>query len=145
MLTKFFFLLASFFLLAPPKENCKKKKAEQPAKGFYKGRLEIKAECMNYTISIQSNNFDADAVEASWTDETTGKMYKNVFGLKSRCNFPVSMNQGDEFYFTIDSTSVQKCMVCLIYYPTPEKKLSIKVLNTAPANSKATTPQPLNF
>lgn len=126
---KFFVLLASVFLFGTSKENCKKKNAELLPKGCYKGRLEIKADCMNYTISIQSNNFDADAVEADWKDETTGKMYKNVFGLKSVCNFPDSIGKGDEFYFMIDSAHVQNCMVCLMYYPTPQKKLFIKVLN----------------
>lgn len=84
---------------------------------------------MNYTISIQSKNFDTSMVIAEWTDESTGKLYKNVFGLGSRCTFPDSLQAGDEFYFTIDTTSVQNCAVCMAYYPTPAKKLSIKVLN----------------
>lgn len=123
------FLLAPFFLLAISKENCKNKSSEELAEGCYKGKLEVKGGCMNYTISIQTRDFKANLVEASWTDETTGKSYKNVFGLGSRCTFPNTINEGDEFYFTIDSTSVQNCAVCMMYYPTPQKKLSIKVLN----------------
>ena len=138
---KFFVLLASVFLFGTSKENCKRKNAELLFKKCYKGKLEIKAGCMNYTISIQSNNFDAGIVQSEWKDESTGKVYKNVFGLKSRCNFPDSINQGDEFYFTIDSANVQNCMVCLMYYPTPEKKLFIKVLNQP---CTTTTIQPFN-
>ena len=41
---------------------------------------------------------------------------------------PGNINAGDEFYFMIDSTSVQNCAVCLMYYPVPSKKLSIKVI-----------------
>lgn len=95
----------------------------------YKGRLEIKALCMNYTISVLEGDMDPSKVEAEWNDEGTGKHYHNVFGLKSRCTFPDSIKQGDEFYFIIDSTAVQNCMVCMAYYPTPAKKLSIKVVD----------------
>lgn len=124
---KLLLLLSSFIFLSASTKSCKEK---QMPPGCYKGRLEIKALCMNYTISFQSNNFDTSMVVTNWTDESTGKSYKNVFGLGSRCTFPDSLKEGDEFYFTIDTTSVQNCMVCMAYYPTPAKKLSIKVLNT---------------
>src|SRR5574337_1288151 len=123
---KLLLVLSSFILLSSSTKSCKE---QELAKGCYKGKLEIKALCMNYTISIQSKNFDTSTVAANWTDESTGKSYKNVFGLASRCTFPDSLKEGDEFYFTIDTTSVQNCMVCMAYYPTPSKKLSIKVLN----------------
>jgi hypothetical protein len=123
---KLLLVLCSFILVSASTKSCKDQELPQ---GCYKGRLEIKAMCMNYTISIQSKNFDASMVVSNWTDETTGKSYKNVFGLGSRCTFPDSLKAGDEFYFTIDTTSVQNCMVCMAYYPTPEKKLSIKILN----------------
>lgn len=123
---KLLLILSSFILVSAANKSCK----EQLPPGCYKGKLEIKALCMNYTISIQSKNFDGSMVVANWTDETTGKNYKNVFGLDSRCTFPDSLKAGDEFYFTIDSTSKQDCSVCMAYYPTPEKKLSIKVLNS---------------
>lgn len=123
---KLLLVLSSFILLSSSTKSCKE---QELAKGCYKGKLEIKALCMNYTISLQSKNFDTSMVVANWTDENTGKSYKNVFGLGSRCTFPDSLKEGDEFYFTIDTTSVQNCMVCMAYYPTPSKKLSIKVLN----------------
>ena len=83
---------------------------------------------MNYTIGITSKDFDTSLVVANWTDESTGRSYKNVFALNSRCTFPSELNEGDEFYFMIDTTSVQNCLVCLMYYPVPFKKLSIKVI-----------------
>lgn len=121
---KFFFILYSLIVLAST-HACK----NDLPKGIYKGKLEVKGECMNYTISIQSKNFDSSMVVSSWTDENTGKVYKNVFALGSRCNFPSNIKAGDEFYFKIDSNYVQHCMVCLIYYPTPSKKLFIKVID----------------
>jgi hypothetical protein len=124
---KLFLIVCFTVLLSASNKSCKQ---QQLPAGCYRGKLEIKAICMNYTISIQSNNFDTSMTVANWTDENTGKQYKNVFELGSKCNFPDSLQAGDEFYFTIDSTSVQNCMVCMAYYPTPSKKLSIKVLNT---------------
>lgn len=123
---KLILLVFSFSLISASNKACKQK---QLPNGCYKGRLEIKELCMNYTISIQSSNFDTSMVVANWNDETSGKTYKNVFELGSKCTFPDSLKAGDEFYFTVDTTSVQNCMVCMAYYPTPPKKLSIKILN----------------
>jgi hypothetical protein len=123
---KLLLILTSFILVSASTRSCKEQQLPQ---GCYKGKLEIKGICKNYTISIQNKNVDTTMVVAAWTDENTGKNYKNVFELGSKCNFPDSINEGDEFYFTIDSTSVQSCAVCMAYYPTPAKKLSIKVLN----------------
>ena len=123
-------ILAASLILLTAKENCKSKKgvASITTPGCYKGKLEIKGGCMNYTIAITSPNLDTSLAMATWTDENTGKTHKNVFALSSRCTFPPSINEGDEFYFMIDSTSVQNCAVCLMYYPVPPKKLSIKVI-----------------
>jgi len=125
---KLLLLFFSFVLISGSNKSCKQK--QLPA-GCYKGKLEIKELCMNYTISIQSNNFDTSMVVANWKDENTGKTYKNVFELGSKCLFPDSLKAGDEFYFSIDTTLVQNCMICMAYYPTPPKKISIKVLNGA--------------
>ena len=108
--------------------TCKNKKTGL-ASNCFKGKLEIKAACMNYTIGLVQGTMDTSLVAASWTDESTGKSYKNVFALGSRCTFPSNLQEGDEFYFTIDSTSVQNCAVCLIYYPVPPRRLSIKVIS----------------
>lgn len=121
---KLFIFLAGIFLLTISAENCTKKKAA----AVYKGRLEVKGLCMNYTISVTEGNIDPSLVEASWTDETTKKTYTNAFGLGSPCNFPATINAGDEFYFSIDTTKQENCAVCMAYYPTPGKKIPIKVV-----------------
>lgn len=118
-------LLFSFTLLTA--STCKVQKPVNPGTCF-KGRLEIKAACMNYTIGLLEGNIDTALLATNWTDESTGKSYKNVFALASRCTFPSTIKEGDEFYFRIDSNIVQRCAVCLIYYPVPPKKLAIKVL-----------------
>ena len=62
-------------------------------------------------------------------NEITGNIHKNVFALGSVCNFPSTINEGDEFYFAVDSTYVSNCAVCLAYYPKPAKSIAIKVVN----------------
>lgn len=121
---KRFLLLSAFATLLLSNSDCTKKENTT-----YKGKLEIKAACMNYTISVLEGNMDPAKIVADWTDETTHKQYHNVFKLGSPCNFPARLQQGDEFYFTIDSTTVQNCAVCMIYYPTPSKSLAIKVVD----------------
>lgn len=122
---KLFIALSFLFLLTISAENCSRKKTET----VYKGKLEVKALCMNYTISVEEGDIDPSLVEASWTDETTNKTYTNAFRLDSPCNFPASIKEADEFYFKIDTATVtEQCAVCMAYYPTPAKKLRIKVV-----------------
>lgn len=120
---QYFFLtmLATILLSAG---ECKKKSDSVK----YKGRLEVAGICMNYTIGLLEGNPGTDKIAARWTDEVTQKEYTNVFRLGNPCDFPATIKQGDEFYFTIDSSKQKECMVCLAYYPTPDKALSIKVV-----------------
>lgn len=122
---KLFILLPAFATLLLSSGDCKKKKTSD---GKYKGKLEIAGICMNYTISVVKGNVDAAATEANWKDETTNKSYSNVFRLGNPCDFPDTIKQGDEFYFSIDSSKSKPCIVCMAYYPTPPKTLSIKVM-----------------
>ncbi|HMR93705.1 MAG TPA: hypothetical protein PKC69_15390 [Chitinophagaceae bacterium] len=125
-------LLAAIVTISLSASRCgtgKSKSTAAPEEGLYKGKLEIKALCMNYTIRIMDGSTDTSLVAASWTDESSGKSYENVFGLGSPCTFPDSIAQGDEFYFKIDTSTVQNCAVCMAYYPTPPKRLSIKIID----------------
>ncbi|HYC29843.1 MAG TPA: hypothetical protein VEB42_13515 [Chitinophagaceae bacterium] len=134
---KWLLIICMFFLMSA-ETNCgnKKKTAELPENCF-KGKLEVKANCMNYTVSIVSGNMDTSRYVASWTDEHSGKSYKNVFALGSRCNFPATINEGDEFYFVIDSSTVQDCAVCMMYYPVPSKQLNIRVIQDPCTNNSS--------
>jgi hypothetical protein len=120
---KLFVFLTGIFFLTASADGCDKKKTNV----VYKGRLEIKAICMNYTIKLMEGNIDTSLIAGIWTDETTNKSYTNVFALASPCTFPSSIKQGDEFYFTIDTTGRRDCAVCMAYYPRPSRRLSIKV------------------
>lgn len=102
--------------------KCKNK---QPV---YKGRLEIKAICMNYTIKLLEGDLDTATYVAEWKDESTSKTHTNVFALGSACTFPPTINEGDVFYFTIDSSYKSNCAVCMAYYPKPAKSIAIKIV-----------------
>ena len=137
---KLLIFLLPTFILTVSANGCnekKKKDTEQTApadktgtknSGIYKGRLEIKALCMNYTIKVTEGNIDTSLTVAGWTDPTTQKSYTNVFALGSPCTFPSTIQAGDEFNFSIDASPIRDCPVCMAFYPTPSKKLSIKVV-----------------
>ena len=122
---KLLFILSAIFLLMISAGNCNKKKDGEEV---YKGRLEIKAICMNYTVKLIEGNIDTSKIVSNWTDESTNKNYSSVFALQNPCNFPATIKQGDEFYFVIDTAAASDCVVCMAYYPTPRKKLAIKII-----------------
>lgn len=123
---KLLIFLSGLFLLTVSADKCNEKKKDEMV---YKGKLEIKAICMNYTIRLLEGNIDTSMIAGSWTNESTGKTYNNVFALANPCNFPGTIKEGDEFYFKIDPVSKEPCMVCMAYYPTPGKKLPIKIVS----------------
>lgn len=111
-------------LLALPAQKCGESKK---ATKLYKARLEVKALCMNYTFQLLEGEMDSSRVSSSWTDPTTGKSYSRAFGLANPCDFPPGIREGEEFYFSLDTALNRNCAVCMAYYPTPPKKLIIKV------------------
>lgn len=121
---KQFILLFTLAILLLSNSDCTKNKSTVR----YKGKLEITGICMNYTIRVTEGNIDAALIVDNWTDETTSKSYDKVFRLGNPCDFPATLKQGDEFYFTIDTAKGKDCAVCMAYYPTPPKALSIKVV-----------------
>lgn len=117
-------LLFTLAILLLSNSDCTKNKSTVR----YKGKLEITGICMNYTIRVTEGNIDPALIVDNWTDETTSKSYDKVFRLGNPCDFPATVKQGDEFYFTIDTAKGKDCAVCMAYYPTPPKALSIKVV-----------------
>ena len=120
-------ILSAIFLLTISADKCNEKKKDKDV--VYKGRLEIKAICMNYTVKLVEGYIDTAMIVSNWKDETTGKTYSNVFALQDPCNFPATIKQGEEFHFVIDTAATAPCAVCMAYYPTPGKKLPIKIID----------------
>ena len=120
---KFLSVIPLIFILSLSATKCKNKDQ------VYKGRLEVKGMCMNYTIKLLEGNLDKSKYLSEWKDESTGKMHTNVFALGSVCNFPATIKEGDEFYFRIDSSYASNCVVCMAYYPKPSKSIAIKIVN----------------
>lgn len=130
MRTGLLLLLLSFVLLTG--FHCSKNKPS--ASTCFKGRLELKGVCMNYTIKILEGHIDPALINTSWTNPATNTTYQNVFALASVCDFPSNIAQGDEFYFSINPKPGPGCAVCEAYYPTPPKKLVIIVWKTPCSN-----------
>jgi hypothetical protein len=120
-----YLFLAALSTLLLSAGDCNKKDTSPK----FKGRLEVAGICMNYTIGVLEGNPGADKIESKWTDEVTKKEYTNVFRLGNPCDFPPTIKQGEEFYFVIDTSKGKECAVCMAYYPTPSKALSIKVVD----------------
>lgn len=125
MTMKLFLILSIFTVLTVAATDCGKKSTGTVK---YKARLEIQGICFNYTISLL-DPVDTLDINADWTDEMTNKSYSNVFSLGNPCDFPATIKQGDEFYFTIDTATKKDCAVCMAYYPKPSKALTIKVVD----------------
>lgn len=122
---KRFLLFSAIATLTLSNSDCNSKKASSAS---FRGRLEIKGICSNYTIKLIIGKIDTSAIATEWTDPNSGIAHTNVFGLSDPCTFPVSINQGDEFDFILDKTVAAPCVVCEAYYPTPPRSLNIKVL-----------------
>ena len=119
------YLLAFFVLL-----NITCNKSNDTIQNCFKGKLVLKGLCMNYVIQIIEGDVDKALYESSWQNPSTKTTYQNVFGLGSICTFPSTINEGDEFYFSIPKSSiVQTCAQCMAYSPTPSKKISIEICN----------------
>ena len=121
---KFIYLFALLLLL-----SCSKNNPENELEDTYKGKLVVKGICMNYVIQVLDPDFDSSLIELNWTNEFSDISYTNVFALGSVCDFPEDIDEGDEFSFIIDNSKENNCAVCLAYSPTPNKYLSITVLD----------------
>ena len=123
-MNKFIYLFALLFLL-----SCSKNNSDTELESSYKGKLVVKGICMNYVIQVLDSNFDSSLIELNWTNEFSGISFTNVFALGSVCDFPENIEEGYEFNFIIDNFKNNNCAVCLAYSPTPNKYLSITVLD----------------
>jgi|TARA_B100001250_G_scaffold335219_1_gene301380 hypothetical protein len=121
---KFIYLLCILFFL-----GCSKNNPENELQDTYRGKLVVKGICMNYVIQVLDSDFDSYLLELNWTNEFSDISYNNVFALGSVCDFPEDINEGDEFNFIIDNTKENNCAVCLAFSPTPNKYLSITVID----------------
>ena len=126
---KIFILTSLISLVLTSQKECSNN--NKKGNNCHKGKLEIKGICSNYTITVLEGSLDSSKISKSWTDENTNKTYNNVFALDSPCSFPADIKEGDEFYFTIRQEGDKDCNVCMAYYPTPPKRLSITVSKTA--------------
>ncbi len=120
-----YFLPLATVLIVLSAFQCKKN--NDPNSGRqYKARLEIKGICYNYTFTLIEWNTNPELMEATWTNPENKRVHTCAFGVANPCSFPATIREGDEFYFTLVNDNVN-CAACGAYYPSPSKKLKIKV------------------
>ncbi len=93
----------------------------------YKGKLAIAGICGNYTIELLEGDLSSDLYENSWVDPQTNNSYTKAFRLANYCDFPTAIQQGQEFYFSLEPSPNNQCVTCLAVYPTPDKSIAIRV------------------
>jgi len=103
--------------------DCNKSKSAK-----IRGKLVIKELCSHYVVQVISGNVDTSKVVSGWKDEKRKATFDRVFTVANRCDFPSTLNEGDEFEFTFDpNPPPQNCVVCMAYYPIPDKTNPIKI------------------
>ena len=96
--------------------------------GKLKGRLVIKEICAHYVVEVTGGKVADSLVTNGWKDDKRGKTYNKVFTVSSRCSFPATLNEGDEFEFNIETNAApENCAVCMAFYPTPPTRNAIKI------------------
>lgn len=117
-------LLSSFFLFF----TCNKSVVSADSSTCVKGKLLIKGICLNYVIQVVDGDVNDHDVANVWKHPDTGVEYSNVFALGSKCSFPSTIEEGEEFNFKIvEKPAEESCIVCKAYSPVPPTSLFIEV------------------
>lgn len=121
---KILFVISSFFLLF----TCNKSTVSADQAPCIKGKLLIKGICMNYVIQVVDGDVGSDKMVNVWKHPDTGIEYSNVFALESKCSFPSTIEEGEEFNFKIvEKPTEEECAICKAYSPVPPTSLFIEV------------------
>ena len=101
-----------------------------PADGVLKGKLVIKELCGHYVVQVLNAKLDGSLVANGWRDDKRNTTYDNVFTVSNRCGFAnANLDEGAEFEFMFDKNPPpEDCLVCMAYYPTPDKKNVVRVM-----------------
>jgi hypothetical protein len=92
-----------------------------------KGKLAVAGICGNYTIVLLEGDLSSNLYENTWVNPQTNNSYTKAFRLANFCDFPAGIQEGQEFFFTPESTPTNDCVTCLAFYPTPSKAIAIRV------------------
>lgn len=103
--------------------QCNKSKS-----GSLEGKLVVKELCSHYVVQVIAGEADSSKLVNNWRDEKRQKTFDKVFTVANKCDFPASLEEGQEFEFRFDpNPAPQNCMVCMAFYPTPDKAIAIKI------------------
>ncbi|NCI50025.1 hypothetical protein GWC95_08835 [Sediminibacterium roseum] len=100
-------------------------KLQQTSATCFKGKLVKRGICGQRVVQLLSGPVDAVVMARQWTDSLSGKQYENVFTVGNLCDFPATIQEGQEFSFSITTTPGSNCATCFAYTPTPVEKNNI--------------------
>ena len=107
--------------------NCNRSIGQSPIKGklVYRSCASVVIEVLtpkNYTLG-----------QKSWKQPGAKGTFKNVFTVANPCQFPESLEVGQELYFKTTKVEDKDCMTCDLFDNPPTKRQLITVTKT---NSK---------
>lgn len=93
--------------------------------GRIKAQL-LRTTCASIVIQIQEPAFYS--LGETWSDifRPSFAPYEHVVSVSNTCEFPSTINEGDIFYFEINTNTNNNCVVCAMYDAPPTKKVAVK-------------------
>ena len=101
--------------------------SEEKSRDCYSGKLVKKGMCGQYVIEVKSPEAKGLQIAATWHDPSSSKTYDNVFTVSNPCEFPQTIQEGEDFQFSVVAEGDMSCAFCYAYTPTPAARNNIVV------------------
>jgi hypothetical protein len=87
----------------------------------------IRVTCASKVIQILDSNYFF--LGETWSDTQTPPVtYEHVAKVSNPCEFPESIAVGSEFFFKIDTSPRNDCVVCALWDAPPAKEVAVTVV-----------------
>jgi hypothetical protein len=93
-----------------------------------KGKV-IRVTCASTVVQILDPNYYS--LGETWTKFGTNDTVQHAANVLNKCEFPVTLTEGAEFYFKeiTASQARQDCAICMMYDGPPNKGIYLRVVN----------------
>ncbi len=120
-------ILLGLVVIAAVFQFCTPKSQMAVGKNCFTGKLVKKGICGQRVIQLMSRSAEGIELARNWTDSLSRKNYENVFTVANSCDFPATVQEGDEFSFMLTRVPGSGCAQCYAYTPIPDQKNNITV------------------
>lgn len=120
--------LPVLILLLLPVFACKKTTSVNDSPVFKAEIKQLMSCAKYYACVITDGDINPELVDNSWKQGDS--FYQKAFVVKNSCHFPMSLKEGDSFYFQIEKNPMPNtCAICEIaIVNAPKKNLDIRVV-----------------